>query len=67
MARLYEQAQVSSVMIYCKSHAGLCYWPSKAGKMHANLGGRDVVGEMVRELRACDIAVCAYYSIVFDN
>jgi hypothetical protein len=67
MARLYEQAQVSSVMIYCKSHAGLCCWPSKAGKMHANLGGRDVVGEMVRELRARDIAVCAYYSIVFDN
>ncbi len=67
MADRFEQARLDAVMIYCKSHAGLCYWPAKAGRMHAGLHGRDVVGELVRHLRARNIAVCAYYSIVFDN
>ena len=67
MATLFERARLTSVMVYCKSHVGLCYWPTKYGKMHEGIGGRDVVGEMVEELRARDIAVCAYYSIVFDN
>src|SRR5437879_5164079 len=67
MADLYERAGLTSVMLYCKSHAGLCYWPTKAGKMHDGLAGRDVVGELTDELRRRDIGVCAYYSIVFDN
>src|SRR5579872_282082 len=67
MAALYERARLTSAMLYCKSHAGLCYWPTKHGKMHEGIGGRDIVGAMVRELRARNIAPCAYYSIVFDN
>jgi hypothetical protein len=67
MAERFEQARLNAVMIYCKSHAGLCYWPTKAGRLHAGLHGRDVVGELAGELRRRDIAVCAYYSIVFDN
>ena len=67
MGALFERAHLTSVMLYCKSHVGLCYWPTRHGKMHEGIGGRDVVGEMVRELRARDIAPCAYYSIVFDN
>ncbi|MGO9454061.1 MAG: alpha-L-fucosidase [Candidatus Binataceae bacterium] len=67
VAEFFGRANLASAMIYCKSHAGLCYWPTRAGKMHANLRGRDVVGEMVAELRKRKIAVCAYYSIVFDN
>ncbi len=67
MAERLGQARVNAAMIYCKSHAGLCYWPTRAGKMHAGLHERDVVGEMVGQLGARGIAVCAYYSIVFDN
>jgi len=67
MAERFEQARLNGVMIYCKSHAGLCYWPARAGKMHAGLHGRDVVGALLGQLRARGIAVCAYYSIVFDN
>ena len=67
MADLYERAGLNSVMFYCQSHVGLCYWPTKLGKLHAGLAGRDVVGDMVRELRKRNIAVCGYYSVVYNN
>ncbi len=67
MAGLFERAHLTSVMLYCKSHVGLCYWPTKVGKMHSGIHGRDVVGELLGDLRARNIAACAYYSIVFDN
>jgi len=51
MAELYEKASLSAVMIYCQSHVGLCYWPTRTGKMHAGLHGQDIVGEMVELLR----------------
>ena len=67
MADLYERANLTSVMLYCNSHMGLCNWPTKVGKMHEGLGGRDIVGELVGELDARGIATCAYFSVVFDN
>ena len=67
MADLYEAANLTSVMFYCKSHTGLCNWPTKVGGTHRGLGGRDVVGELVDELDARGIATCAYTSVVFDN
>lgn len=67
LADLYEAANLSSVMLYCKSHVGLCYWPTKVGTRHAALGDRDWVGELVAELRARDVGVCAYTSVVYDN
>jgi len=66
LADLYERARLASVMFYCQSHVGLCYWPTRSGKMHANLRGRDIVGEMLSELRRRDIAACAYYSVIFN-
>jgi len=35
--------------------------------MHAGLRGRDVVGELLSELKKRDIAACAYYSVIFNN
>jgi len=67
MADLFERARLNSVMLYCKSHVGLCYWPTKVGKTHAGLRGRDAVGELLTHLRQRAVAACAYYSIVFDN
>jgi hypothetical protein len=67
MAELYERANLSAVMFYCKSHVGLCNWPTKVGRMHPGLGGRDVTAELLDELRTRDIAVCAYHSLIFDN
>ncbi len=67
MANLYEAAGLSSAMFYCQSHIGLCYWPTKTGKMHANLHGRDIVAEMLTELAKRKIDACGYYSVIFNN
>ncbi len=67
MVKLYKQAGLTSVMFYTQAHTGLCYWPTKIGKMHAGLGGRDIVGEMLGLLRKAKIDACAYYSLVFNN
>ena len=32
---------VQSVMIYVQSHVGLCYYPTKSGKMHNAFIGRE--------------------------
>ncbi len=67
VADLYAKANVTSAMFYCQSHVGLCYWPTQSGKMHAGLHGRDIVGQMVAELKARGIAAVAYYSLIFNN
>ena len=67
LADLYRRTHVTSVMLYCKSHAGLCNWPASVGGVHAAWRGRDIVGDLVDGLRARGIATCAYHSVVFDN
>jgi hypothetical protein len=67
MVELYRRANLTSVMFYCQSHVGLCYWPTKTGKMHPGLKGRDIVGEMVKQLKAHKMTNCAYYSVIYNN
>jgi len=67
LARMYEQAGLDAVMFYCQSHMGLCYWPTASGKMHANLRGRDIVGEMLGELDRRGLDAIAYYSVIYNN
>ena len=64
--RRYEAANVDAVMLYCKSHMGLSYWPSKVAPPHPAMKG-DWVGDSVRLLHGRDILVCAYDSIAFDH
>lgn len=67
LADAYVDAHVDGAMLYCKSHTGLTNWPAPVGKMHANLVGRDILGDTVREFHARDISVCAYHSTSFDD
>jgi hypothetical protein len=67
MAEFYERAGVTSVMFYCQSHVGLCYWPTKVGKMHAGLKGRDIVRELLDELKRRNLSACGYYSLIYNN
>jgi hypothetical protein len=64
---LCAAAGADAVMVYCNSHAGQCYWPTRTGQVHRNLAGRDVVGETVRLLHERGISACAYYSTIFNN
>lgn len=67
LAEHYASAGAEAVMVYAKSHMGLCYWPTSVGQMHPNLRGRDVLGELIDALRARAILVCGYHSVGFDN
>ena len=67
MVENYKRAGADAVMFYCQSHVGLCNWPTKSGKQHANLAGRNLVAESVELLREAGIASCAYYSAIFNN
>jgi len=61
-------AKINNAMIYFQSHVGLCYWPTKSGKMHGAFVGRDDM--MRRTVELCHenkIAVTAYYSLIYDT
>jgi hypothetical protein len=67
LAASCEDAGLNAVMIYAKSHVGFTTYPTKIGKMHPRLNGRDVLGELNTALRSRGIATSAYTSITFDN
>ncbi len=63
-----KETQTDAAMLYLQSHVGLCYYPTKSGKMHNALIGReDVVKRLVDKCRADGIAVVGYYSLIFNT
>jgi hypothetical protein len=66
--RALQTAEVNAPMIYIQSHVGLCYWPTKIGRMHKAFRGRE---QMMRHLfdlcHSADMDVIAYYSNIFNN
>ena len=67
MVELYKKAGLSSAMFYSQSHLGLCYWPTKTGKMHGGLKGKDNIAINLKELEKAGMGSCVYYSLVFNN
>jgi hypothetical protein len=65
--RLIALGGAKSMMMMANSHTGLCVWKTDIGKMHANLKGRDVFGEVVTECLSHGIHPIAYFSVVYDN
>ncbi|MCR5742480.1 MAG: alpha-L-fucosidase [Lachnospiraceae bacterium] len=62
-----EKAHVTAAMVKAMPHTGLCNYPTKLGRMHRGLKGRDFFGEVLKLCHEKGIAVIAYYSQVFDN
>jgi hypothetical protein len=63
-----RRAHIQSPMIYLQSHAGLCYFPTKVGHMHASLRGReDIVRRLVDLCRAEGMKVVGYYSLIYNT
>ena len=63
-----QLAHVNAPMIYVNSHVGLCYWPTQTGQMHRSFIGRE--DSMKRLFDLChqsDMAVIAYYSLIYNN
>ena len=59
---------IQSVMIYAQSHVGLCYYPTKTGKMHnAFIGKEDQMKRLIDMCRDSGIHVVIYYSLTYNN
>lgn len=65
--RMVKMSGVKSSMIYACCHNGNCYYPTKVGRMHANLKGRDFFGEIVELMNQNDILPIAYHTVIYDN
>lgn len=63
-----KRAKVQSAMLYFQSHVGLCYFPTKVGKMHnAFVGKEDMMKRVVDLCHEAGIAVVGYYSVIYNN
>jgi len=61
------RTHVKSAVVYAHSHVGYCLYPTKAGKMHPNLKGKDIFGEMCKKCKENNIAIVGYMSLIFDT
>jgi hypothetical protein len=64
---MVKQIGADSVMVYGCCHCGNCYYPTRVGRMHRNLKGRDFFGETTRLLRKEGIMTRAYYTVVYQR
>jgi hypothetical protein len=56
-----------SAVVYAHSHVGHCYYPTQVGHTHAGIKGRNILGEVIDQCHANDIAVVVYYSLIYDD
>jgi hypothetical protein len=66
-AAAFVQARVQSVAFYAHSHAGLFNCPTRVGRHHGGLQGRDIVAAMIERLHRHGISVVLYVSLIFDR
>ena len=59
-AEMLKTAYVDTAMVYAGSCLGICYWPTPYGHMHAGLGGKDLIGEVIEACRKAGIRVVVY-------
>ena len=62
-----KESGTQMIVAKCRPHTGLANFPTKYGRQHRGLKGRDYVGEMVRLCHENGIAVKGYFSQIFDN
>lgn len=58
-----EAAAVDCLELYCKDHHGTMYYPCSLGLPHP----RNILGELLPELKKREIRLIAYFSVCFDN
>lgn len=62
-----KEAGMQTALIKAKPHTGLCYYPTKIGRMHKGLKGYDFLGAMIRACHENGIAAQVYFTQIFDN
>lgn len=61
-----KKGYVNSVTCFAKCHHGMCYYPTKVGKMHPELKF-DLLGEMIRACHAEEIRVPVYITSGWED
>ncbi len=63
-----KRAHLQSAMLYFQSHVGLCYYPTRSGKMHkAWVGREDLMRRLVTRCHEEGIFVTGYYSLIYNT
>jgi len=65
--KMLRLGNVKDTLVYASSHVGKCYWPTKVGRMHKGIKGRDVLGEIIELAHEEGIYVTIYYSLIYNN
>lgn len=65
--RRLVQSRAQSVVCYAHSHVGLFNYPTRVGRQHRGLKGRNIVAELIERCHARDIAVVLYASLIHDR
>jgi hypothetical protein len=60
-------SRAQSIVCYAHSHVGLFNYPTRVGRQHAGLKGRNVVGELIERCHTRGIAVVLYTSLIHDR
>jgi hypothetical protein len=61
------KARAQSIVAYAMSHVGLFNYPTKVGRQHKGLKGRNLVREIIDACHSRGIAVQLYNSLIFDR
>lgn len=61
-----KEAHVNSINIFAKCHHGMCYYPTKVGRMHPGLKF-DLLGTMIEELHKNDITCPVYFPLGWEE
>lgn len=67
LMKTVARSHCDSFMLYCNSHVGQAFYPSKIGPVHRALGKKDFVGDVLTLGHKRKLSVIAYYSAVFNN
>lgn len=60
-------SQVQSAIVYAHSHVGLCNFPTKVGRTHRGMEGKDHLARVVEGCQKNGVAVVLYFSAIFDR
>lgn len=63
-----KKAKIQNAMLYFQSHVGLCYYPTKSGKMHNGFKSKeDAMRRLVDLCHKEGISVTGYYSLIYNT
>lgn len=63
-----KKAKIQNAMLYFQSHVGLCYYPTKSGKIHNGFAGKEDAMRQLAELcHKENISVTGYYSLIYNT